>query len=733
MTVYLATIHKHGSVAPDGLPPDLADFLPLEPQTTEQRRVGACGLLAFRWGAALDRAILDAPEGAALLVGNPVFPAGEGPASVFTDDLAALNARLRGGYSGVVVRPDRVDAFASLSADFPLFVRETDELVCVSNRFALLLAVGPEPELDHAALASIVSNGYVYGPRTTHRGIVRVGPGEVVRATAHGFRIEKPSLHGLFAPVDPRGALPLIRAGIESARAELASVDVADGATLPLSGGKDSRAIAGMLHAAGTLGRCAAYTNGHLYAPDVMAATGVAKALGVAHEVRRPPAITSGIDVIARISATLLALQGQVSLFDHVGTGRFRGVSIGGHQIGLRDSYFQGERLRSGTADDVAERLAREVHLDGHGLLSPGAREAIRLNLVAVCDDLLGRGVPVEKAPTAFMWAVRLFGWLTVVNGAANVAGSTVNPLLNIDLMRAAFALPDEVVSAEVVHFIMMRETAPGLADLPFAQQRWSPALGAALKRLRWKGAAPQHPAEYRTSLHLPTAANPYLPNVKVAAYKVLSRFTLAEIDGLDAPWLDAESVKIVCRPDAPQTLSRGISQSGVFTGVLWARYGRDLVRRSAQERITADLSAFVSPDDTPDAPTHAEQLRLLTRSLEDHEAALAKFLASERDARQAEPERPPGPKKQLRHVDIVNRSAEPVDVWFDYGLGRQSGKITVDAGETCSYGLYDTGAFKLRARSASLDETHRIAVRADRSTYTVRVGAGCAAMATGR
>lgn len=664
-------------------------------------------------------------------MGNPVFAKGDGPGSVFTDDLGALNARTRGGYSGVAVRPDRLEGFASLSADFPLFVRETDELVCVSNRFALLLAVGPEPELDHAALASIVSNGYVYGPRTTHRGIVRVGPGEVVRATVQGYSIERPSLRGLFAPVDPREALPLIRAGIESARAELAGVDVAEGAALPLSGGKDSRAIAGMLHAAGTLGRCAAYTNGHLYSPDVMAATEVAKALEIAHEVRRPPAITSGVDVIARISGTLLALQGQVSLFDHVGTGRFRGVSFGGHQIGLRDSYFRAERLRRGTAAEVADRLASEVHLDGHGLLSPDARAAIRTNLVGVCDDLLSRGVPVEKAPAAFMWAVRLFGWLTVVNGAANAAGSTVNPLLNIDLMRPAFGLPDEIVSAEVIHYVMMRETAPALADLAFAQQSWSPGLGAALKRLRWKGAAPRRAAEYRTSLHLPSASNPYLPNAKVAAYKVLSRFTLALIDGLDAPWLDAESVKVVCRPDAPQTLSRGISQSGAFTGILWARYGRDLVRRSAQDRIKADLSAFVSPDDTPDAPTHAEQLRLLARSIEDHEAALARFLASEREARQAEPERPPGPKKQLRHVEIVNRSAEPVDVRFDYGLGRQSAKIAVDAGATRSYGLYDTGAFKLRARSATLDETHRIAVREDRSTYTVRVGAETAAMAT--
>lgn len=752
MTVYLAAISRVGPDPPALDAAGLADFLPLAPAAIERRTLGPCALLVYRWGACHDRPIDDRHENSAVIVGNPIFPEGHGTASVFLDDLASLNQRMRGGYSGVVVRPGRIGSFASLSADYPLFVRETGDLVLFSNRFALLLGVGPEPGLDHAALGSIASNGYAFGPGTTHRGVRRIGPGGVGVATPGGCAVTTPDLSGLFEPIEPATAMPMIRAGVASATAELAAVDPGVGGSLPLSGGKDSRAIAGMLHAAGVLDRFAVFTNGALYAPDVLAAADVARWLGVPHEVRRPPLITSGVNILDRISATLLALQGQVSLFDHAGTGRSGTVSIGGHQVGLRETWFRGDPPRSGDAERIAEGFSREVLLDGQGLLRPDAAEEVRRERVAVCRDLLERGVPVGKTPLAFMWTVRMGGWLSIVNGSANVASSTINPLLNIDLMRLAFGLPGDIVASEVIHFLIMQSTAPGLADIPFADQCWGPGLGPALGRLGSGVPAPGPTPEYRSSPLQPDASNPFLPNVKLAAYKVMSRFVAANADGLGLPWLDVPAVKIVCRPDAPSTLSRGISQGGAFTGVLWAKYGRDLVRRSFQDRIKEDLAPFVCEDDTPPTPTADDRTRLLQKSLAEHEAAIGRFIAAERASRAGPREgdaastragrlrsrlksaaaaaRGKPVRAGLWHVEIVNGSVDPVEIWFDFGLGRASPRVGIGPGAIYSYGLRETGLFRLRASSAAgMDETHRLEVRAERATYIVRLGgAGAAA-----
>ena len=247
----------------------------------------------------------------------------------------------------------------------------------------------------------------------------------------------------------------------------------------PLSGGKDSRLLLGLIIASGNRERLSrVFTNGPAVSPEVRAAQLVCEALGLKHEfvdhtsISKPQKFTMDDKILRHVHTT----EGEMSPHDPTYGGRpSRIIQLHGLESGLRNI--------AGTRDlSTREKLLDwyDVHL-AHGdkcqLYLSGPAEKNLDDTRDFVDRAIAAGLNADQIPTLHRILLRSGRWVSRTWRSYNDRFFAPYLFANTTLLKASFNIGAQARGREEFHFEMLRRISSDLIEVPFSGQKWDSSM----------------------------------------------------------------------------------------------------------------------------------------------------------------------------------------------------------------------------------------------------------------
>ncbi|MGJ6964735.1 asparagine synthase-related protein [Streptosporangium sp. G11] len=390
--------------------------------------------------------------------------------------MPTLDTEAVGGcFSAFRATEDELSAATAIHRVCPVYYAETPDVHVIGSRALLvhLAGGGERVEWDVLALQSMVRQGYFLSDETPYRGVSALPPSSSVTVRGgHRTITTTPLPAAVPAPESRRRKKLLVG---ELAEALLATVEplraAGEPVNLALTGGRDSRLIAAVLHAAGIPLR--ATTNGLDTHPDVIIAGRIARALRVEHTVI-PPSRAEKKDAIvvehplARAYETLRACEGMTSAYESI-------VGYLPYSARPTMSGQSGEILRAGglllLQTDLSEKALRRrvdvTFLRDPALFTEEANEHAR----ELAGPWLERA-PLEALDHMYI-SYKVGRWHAGARAGSLRRGDQIWPFLDNRVVRAALGLDQTWRLSEEVIYELLGVLAPSLRDIPIEGKPW--------------------------------------------------------------------------------------------------------------------------------------------------------------------------------------------------------------------------------------------------------------------
>ncbi|MFI6790872.1 asparagine synthase-related protein [Nonomuraea sp. NPDC050383] len=398
--------------------------------------------------------------------------------------LGEAAVRTGGVFSVFRAGEGEVGAATGLTRACPVFYAETSDVHVVGSRALLVHLVAraaetassrPEIAWDLPALESMVRAGYFLSDETPFHGVGALPPAAEIRITAGRRAVtEAPLPEARPAPASRRATRAQVD---ELADALLAAVrplrNTTEPVRLSLTGGRDSRLLAALLHKADI--PFVTSTSGHDDHPDVVIAGHVAEVLGVQHRVTRPKRSEGGTELIVphprvRTHNALFACEGLISAYENIPGGtRFDPTP--------RMSGHGGEILRGGFLQNQADLDAKAVRRRVDGLFGRNAdlltREA-REHGRALASPWLDRCREDGASVLDRLYLTYRVGRWHAASRASLLRGQNpVPPFLDNLVVRTALSMDPLWRRSEALIHGVIGAFAPRLRDVPVEGRPW--------------------------------------------------------------------------------------------------------------------------------------------------------------------------------------------------------------------------------------------------------------------
>lgn len=477
-----------------------------------------------------------------------------------------------------------------------------------TNHLPLLYPFFEEaPSLNPVSLAWALQKHHNFGYDHHLSGIKRTRPGSkwiVSKGSSREVAMNS-SWDELTARIEDRD-LPLL---VEEYSSSLSDYILGTqcGKSLSLSGGKDSRAILGMLGDS-IYGKWISFsTAGEPYSPDVMAAVDLMEIANLRdkHYVSSPPLVTQPREFSASITRDMQTDFSLSSLADIRWVGTRPSIVLGGHEYGSKGSD---------TGLSMSKLIEREVgqlagspllSSEGAQLLSEKYRESLEFEL---------SGVPQEKTEVAWKLKFRLplltGGTLT----ANNAAAAEIHPFLDYRALRLILGSAPEFTSAQAFHYLLNRRMSRPIENAPFADDRWPAALDAYVSKmgLKWRGTAAN---PYRFNGAFPSQSSFGRYNWRIELFKGARPKMLEFLrDGdYDDSLINVSAMTSLVEKDEEQWSFFNLYQlGGILRFCLVNAAGAESVNTAQSNRLERLVNDFISPAAPRKAKPHQGELEQL-------------------------------------------------------------------------------------------------------------------------
>jgi hypothetical protein len=375
----------------------------------------------------------------------------------------------------------------------PVYVTEVPGAVLVCDRASWAAAVTRRlGDHDPVMVGAFLSMGYPVGAATPFRRVRALAPDRSLTVTAG--RLVVTAARDRDADQDSGRDPARGQTGIPASTGQYARVadalvdavaplrDAGALVELSLTGGKDSRLIAGALTAAKVPFR--ARTHGFASHPDVVIAAMIAERLGVEHVVAEPKPPGSGegpgeAEVTRRLRCAVLVSDGMLSAFENVGwpDPRFAAepVQVGGHggellRGGYATAAWRARRPARARSEVRAPELFRRLTTRRVGLLRRAAAGEYLASLAPYAASL-PRG-PLRTLDDFYLMN-RAGRWSATARQGYLMRSPQVQPFFGDSVVRAARAIPLRDRITDRLHREMLGALCPDLLDLPLAGSGW--------------------------------------------------------------------------------------------------------------------------------------------------------------------------------------------------------------------------------------------------------------------
>ena len=352
-----------------------------------------------------------------------------------------------------------------------------------------------DPTLDHAGLAGVLLTGGPLDGRTLWRGVRRLAPGHVLRASLDGvprevLRFALP-VGGDLLDEDEDGAAEVLHA--ELTRAIGRSVRDGPGTTLMLSGGRDSRLVAAGLRRSGRT--FAIQTLGQPGDHDERCAAAVARRLGV--EPALGEVDMARFEHCARLHAHAEHLMGHASglynwgIGDVLAPGTRRVVTGHGTEFAGGGWHLDWAGIRTphgmswGSFRESISTHALEPALLRRLTTMPDLRDAIDELDAGLEARFRAEGETLDQQARGFLWKhwkrhhSGAFAWRVAFNAWP------VLPIIDQELLRLAARISVGLAARRRLQDRVLAKYDPDLASAPLV--RPSGSLEPVLPSARWK------------------------------------------------------------------------------------------------------------------------------------------------------------------------------------------------------------------------------------------------------
>ncbi|TDD21705.1 hypothetical protein E1294_13865 [Nonomuraea diastatica] len=446
-----------------------------------------------------------------------------------------------GCFSAWIARDGELTASTAVNRVCPVFYAETPDLHVVGSRALLVhLAAQPVDRIEHDVLAlqTMIRQGFFLSDETPYKGVTALRPNARLDVQDGRRTIaETPLPEAAPAPTSARAK----RAAIgELAEALLATVtplrDLSEPVNLALTGGRDTRILAALLHAARVPFRVT--TNGLDTHPDVIIARQIAARLKVEHTVIAPQQTAQKDAVLvehplSRTWETLRTCEGMTSAYESI-------VSYLPYSGKPTMSGQSGETLRAGSlnllqtdlGDKALLRRITTTFAKDEKMFTADANEHAR----ELARPWLARPNRLEALDHLYIW-YKVGRWQASARAGSLRRGDPVRPFLDNRVVRAALSLDQGWRLSEGVIYDLILRFAPQLRDVPIEGKPWRFAEGMT-KRWFWSRLPAGHMPTARTDggWSWRTSPGPALTDI-------LRRQVLGNLDVL-TPVVNADEVR---------------------------------------------------------------------------------------------------------------------------------------------------------------------------------------------
>lgn len=407
-------------------------------------------------------------------------------------DPTRLISSLGGCFSLLVVSHDKLCGWTSRGRLDALFHASDATAVAVASRpltahLALRGAAGPALEPRFAA--EVVSAGLPAGTGSPFQGVhqlperdwIEVLRGEVRLRPSQFEAIDEPRSATVRKPSRwfpsrrPDADVPdpnQVIAASDALTSAIAPIAAASSLQVSLTGGKDSRLTAALLHRAGL--EFSSATRGLEDHPDVIVAREIAGLLGVRHQSIPPPVVQGAIevDVAERIAMTLRSSDGMHHGYEGNITAlpgaRSDRIALGG----AGGEVLRGGLARDATLDSAAVRKNIRWHwMQGESFLTPDAAADREQSFKEWIEHF--HTDPPAEAQAWYHRDIRLGRWNMAGRLCHGGSALTVQPFLDSAVIAAAWKVPIEQRSSERFFHAVLAYLSPELAELPLADNHW--------------------------------------------------------------------------------------------------------------------------------------------------------------------------------------------------------------------------------------------------------------------
>lgn len=246
----------------------------------------------------------------------------------------------------------------------------------------------------------------------------------------------------------------------------------------PISGGKDSRLLLGLICRSGRKERIRrVFTNGPAYSPEVRSAKMVCETLGLGHEYVDNTSVEqkTGMQIDDKLLRHVHTTEGEMSPADFTWGGRKSDIiQLHGQEFGLRN-------IAAKRDTSTREKLLRwfDAHLangDKCGLFQLGIADENMDEVRRFVEAATVAGVDFRDTPTLHRIMFR-GRWVARTWRAYNDRFFAPYLFINSALVKATYNCGAEARTREDFHFEMLSRIAPELINVPLAGQSWDAAL----------------------------------------------------------------------------------------------------------------------------------------------------------------------------------------------------------------------------------------------------------------
>lgn len=369
-----------------------------------------------------------------------------------------------------------------LSVELIYYAKEQGRVI-ISNRIRLIKYLLEKWDYDIEALSWLSVVGYIIGSDTSIKQIKRLEQGAYIEVQNGQLKIHENNLF-MFNNQDIKEQVEkdedaFINESIEHC---VKNISVILGknptAAVPLSGGKDSRAVLALIMRAGQHKTINAYTNGVETHPDVIVAREIAERYGVHHVVNEPkkPGETPVEDILLKLMGSVFQTDGMMGLWDASGYYSPLDQLIVAGFIG--EVYREKHKKVDLSTVDSASRFFHHMNLFDPAKIMHNSAKAIYERLLRKrIEYYLAHGAKLTDIPEVVYTTEKVPNWIGVLRRNDGYSGTITAPLNTENFVKLSFLQGYEQREMERIHFEIINRTDSWLTELAFANDKWDVRL----------------------------------------------------------------------------------------------------------------------------------------------------------------------------------------------------------------------------------------------------------------